>query len=384
MGKGKKANTPAAAKGKKPADEPPTKGKKPKKKNAALVLSGGLPLEPLQATLRQLGWALGGLSAGIWLLAAVLGRWLCSRALAPVTRMAQTARSITAESLEQRLPVAATRDELADLGTSFNDLLARLQESFERQKRFTGDASHQLRTPLTAALGQIDVALRRERTPEEYRQVLSLVRGQAEQLRQIVESLLFLSRADAEAGLPDLEELDVAAWLRQHAELWSGARADDLHLENQAEPLWVKAHPALLGQLVDNLWDNAAKYSDPGTPIMVRLATADGQVLLTVEDAGCGIAADEIVHVFEPFYRSPQARRQGTSGVGLGLAVAQRIARVFGGSVTVDSKEGQGSRFSVRLPRIQAPTEHRASATPLNGHSAVHGQPVTAANPDRS
>lgn len=378
---GDKRSGSAAARLKKEAETPPTKGKRPGRKNSALVLTSGLSLAPVQSTLQQLGWALGGLSAGVWLLAAVLGRWLCGRALLPVRRMAQTARSIHAENLGQRLAVARTGDELADLGTSFNDLLSRLQEAFERQKRFTGDASHQLRTPLTAALGQIEVALRRERSPEEYREVLTMVHGQAEQLRQIVETLLFLARADAEARLPELDELNIGDWLKKHAGQWSShQRKGDLRLEATDEPLWVGAHPALLGQLVDNLWENATKYSSPGSPITIRLAAASGQVTLTVEDAGSGIAADELPHIFEPFYRSPEARRRGVGGVGLGLAVAQRIVSVFGGSIAVESHPGQGARFTVSLPQVPAPTCRTATSVAVNGHST--GQ-LTSANPAR-
>src|SRR5437763_732045 len=142
--------------------------------------------------------------------AALAGRRLCRRALRPLTGMAAAARAISADDLGRRLPPAGTGDEVDDLGRAFNELLARLQESFERQRRFTGDASHQLRTPLAAMLGQVEVALRRERPPEEYQRVLTLVHKQSAKLREIVEMLLFLSRADAEAKRPQLEALDLA------------------------------------------------------------------------------------------------------------------------------------------------------------------------------
>jgi signal transduction histidine kinase len=114
--------------------------------------------------------------------------------------------------------------------------------------------------------------------------------------------------------------------------------------------LLAKAHPPLLGQLVDNLLDNACKYSLSGTPILLRLERAGAEAILTIEDRGCGIAADELPQVFEPFYRSPSARIRGCPGVGLGLAVVRRIASCLGGNVHVESEPGQGSRFVVRLP----------------------------------
>jgi heavy metal sensor kinase len=323
----------------------------------ALVVTAGVSLEPITTKLRNLSVLLGGLSLGLWLLAAFVGRLLCRRALVPVTRMATSARAISAASLEQRLPGTGTADELEDLGRAFNDLLGRLQESFERQRRFTGDASHQLRTPLAAMLGQVEVALRRDRSPEEYRQVLALVNEQASHLRQLVEMLLFLARADAESRAPQLELLNLADWLPTYLRHWSEhPRASDLRMECQAgDTFQVKVHEPLLSQLLDNLVENACKYSDSGTAISLRVRRDAVVVALSVEDCGAGIAAEELPHIFEPFYRSAQARRDGVGGVGLGLAVAQRIACAVGGTLGVESSPGQITRFTLRIPAIPAP-----------------------------
>jgi heavy metal sensor kinase len=335
---------------------------------AVLTLVSGVNLEPVQATLRNLAWLLAGLSAGLWLLAALLGRWLCRRALVPLTHMAAAARTMSAADRDQRLPTTASGDEVEDLGRAFNDLLARLQEAYERQRRFTGDASHQLRTPLAAMLGQVEVALRRDRSGDDYRKVLGLVHGQAVQLRQIVEMLLFLARADGEAKLPNLETLDLAAWLADYLRNWNGhPRAADLRGDYPAGvPVWVHVQPALLSQLLDNLLENAWKYSAPGTPVVLRLTAVPGTVTLAVEDAGCGIPAEYLAHVFEPFYRVPPARQAGCPGVGLGLAVVQRIAQAFGGTVSVVSEVGRGSQFRLHLP-AQAGT----TAGQENGQAAA-------------
>ena len=178
-------------------------------------------MAPIEAGLGTLVRGSIGLSLGLWLLAALVGRRLCRRALRPVTEMVEAARSMSADEQDQRLPVAATGDELQELGDAFNGLLARLQEAFARQRRFTGDASHQLRTPLAAMLGQIEVALRRQRSPEDYRRVLSLVHDQAAHLNQMIEMLLFLSRADAESELPDLEALDLTSWIAAQRPRWA-------------------------------------------------------------------------------------------------------------------------------------------------------------------
>ena len=322
----------------------------------ALTFVAAAPESPLAATLRTLALTLAGLSLALWTAAALGGRWLCRRALAPLHRMAATARTINADDLGRRLPAANTADELDELGRAFNDLLGRLQESFERQRRFTGDASHQLRTPLAAMLGQVEVALRRERPPEEYHRVLELVHKQSAKLREIVEMLLFLARADAEAKRPQLETVDLAAWLTEHLQTWSAhPRFADLHPDLAAgTSAVVNAQTPLLSQLVDNLLDNACKYSESGTPVTLRVAAGADGVSLTVADEGHGIEAAELAHVFDPFYRSPQARKLGQGGVGLGLAVARRIADAFGGELRAASVPGNGSQFTLRLPAVNA------------------------------
>jgi heavy metal sensor kinase len=316
-----------------------------------VVLTTGVSLTPLRVTLLTLTAALASLSVALWLVAAVLGRWLSRRALAPIVRMADASRDMGATNLSQRLPDPGTHDELAELHRAFNGLLNRLQEAFERQRQFTGNASHQLRTPLTAMLGQTELALRRERSAEDYRQALSLVQDQALRLRQIVEALLFLARADTETDLPDCVTLDLATWLPLHLEKGAdNPRAADLQLRCQTNgPLLVRAHPVLLGQLLDNLLENALKYSAVSTPVTVSARSDAGKVILSVEDVGCGFTPEDLVHVFEPFYRSPEARQRGLTGVGLGLAVARRIAAALNGTLTVESEAGRGSRFILSL-----------------------------------
>jgi heavy metal sensor kinase len=329
-----------------------------KKRYDALDLVVAAPLAPLQQTLRSLALGLTGLSLGTWFLAALVGRWLCRRALAPVSTMARVARSITAQGLDQRLPGTGAADELESLTVAFNDLLTRLQDSFERQQRFTGEASHQLRTPLTAMLGQVEVALRRERPGEEYRRVLGLVQKQALHLRQIVEMLLFLARADAEARLPELQCFDLGDWLLQHLETWEHpARQGDIRREVGADRLGVHAHAGLLGQALDNLLDNACKYSPAGTEIVVRAWRQEKEVRLAVEDHGHGIEPEELARVFEPFFRSAEVRRRGIPGIGLGLAVTARIIATLGGQIEVESPAGGGCRFVIRLPVREGDTE---------------------------
>ena len=337
----------------------------PEQNFPALVVTVGASLEPVRATLRELAAVLAGVSVAVWLVAAVVGRAVCRWALRPVTRMADAARGMTAADLGVRLPTAPARDELADLGAAFNALLGRVEEAFERQRAFTAEASHQLRTPLTALLGQVEVALRRDRDGAEYRRVLGSVRRQADRLRKVVESLLFLARADADAALPGKEVVDLGEWLPDHIRTgWADhPRAGDIRVEET--PARADVHPVLLGELVDVLVDNACKYSTPSTPITVRVGSVGSAVEVSVEDAGMGVSVADAARVFEPFVRSAAARRRGVDGSGLGLAVAKRIAAAHGGTLGVTSAPGRGCRFTLRLPPPTGTTDrHDRGADP--------------------
>lgn len=315
----------------------------------ALVFTVAFSEGPVVAMLRWLAFVLFSVSTVIWVTAALWGRWLCRRALSPIGLMAASARSIRRESEPaQMLEVPATRDELADLGEAFNELLADLRDSFERQRQFTGDASHQLRTPLTAMLASVEVALRHDRTPLEYKRVLEIVVRRGGQLRQIIESLLFLARSEGSSQIGIPEQIDLNDW----CELWLGAwkehpRFVDMIYRPAPSPAVVSALPFLLAQILDNLLDNATKYSEPGTPICVSVETQPKHATIVVSDSGCGIAADQHAQIFEPFFRTADARWQGKTGVGLGLTLVQRLAGILGANVEVSSEPGKGSRFTI-------------------------------------
>lgn len=335
-----------------------------------LVLTVGLSPAPIEASIRRLSIALGGVSLALWLLCASLSRRLCRQALAPVTRMVAAANQMTATDELAVLPSPGTRDELEELSRAFNALLARRHEALERQRRFTGDASHQLRTPLAGLLSLIEVVRRRPRPAEEYEQTLDQAHREATRLRQIVESLLFLARAESEAVLPEGEPVNLSSWLPDQLERWADhPRTADIRCTPPGSSIWVSVHPPLLAQALENLVDNALKYSEPGTPVTIACRRKSGQVLLTVEDQGCGLSSTEIASAFEPFYRSPQARRLARQGVGLGLSVVQRIVTASGGSITVESTPGKGSRFVLRFPEAtprsgSRPTVDLADARP--------------------
>ena len=318
-----------------------------------LSITAGVSLVPVHTTLRRLAAYLFGLSLAVWITALFLGRYICRRALLPVRNIAAVASEMQASDLAGRLPVISSHDELEELSRAFNSLLDRVQETFERQRRFTGDASHQLRTPLTAILGQIDVALRKERNNEEYQRVLSTVQLKAHRLSRIVESLLFLARADSDAPEPRLELLDLGSWLPTYLESWKDHdRANDITLENHCSATCViSAEPELFRELLDILLDNACKYSPPATAIQMRLESSESQVAIHVVDHGEGVVESDLPNLFVPFFRSDESRLKGIEGIGLGLSIAKRLAALFKGDLTVSSRKNGETCFTLRLPR---------------------------------
>lgn len=336
---------------------------------ARVTITVGKSQSALNATLWKLALLVCALPAAVWLLAALLGRKYVAAAIEPVRAMSERAREARLGDFATRLPVGESADELAELGASFNRLLDQLQQTFERQRRFTTDAAHQLRTPLTVLQGQIDVALRKPRTTDEYRSTLATLGAEVEELGQIVETLLFLARPETSEYQLRLEPLDLNRWLGGYADRWRNhARSDDISV--QCEPgLQISANESLLSQLVDNLVGNALKYSRAGTPVTITGQRIDSRIAIRVTDRGPGISRDDQASLFEPFYRSPEARRRGIAGTGLGLSIAAKIAAVFRGELTCDSELGAGSEFTLILPAIdrdsagdESPTEAAQAA----------------------
>jgi len=332
-------------------------------KRSAFILTVGLSNDPIQAELLTLAVALLGVSITAWVVAGICARGLCRRALRPIHDMARTARQLQATpDSNALLSVPVSNDELTDLGSSFNGLLSMLRESVERQARFAGDASHQLRTPLTATQTAVDVALRRARTAAEYQRVLTIVQRRNRELTNIVETLLALARRPGQS-MPTLEVFDLNQCCRDRVGALSDhARAADLHCHSGADPEFVKSDPVLVAQIIDNMLDNACKYSKPGTPVTVQVLSDGSNAIVSVEDQGDGIAAQELSQVFEPFFRSPQARWNGCPGIGLGLAIASRFAQCAGGRLDVRSEVGAGTEFRLVLPALRKATLTTAEA----------------------
>ena len=288
-------------------------------------------------------------------LAALGGAVIARIALRPVDEMTRTARRITAEDLSRRVERPGTGDEMERLAETLNGMLARLEAAFTQTRRFAADAAHELRTPLAALRGGIEVALRAERTPEEYRRVLASSLEEVERLIRLAEDLLLLSRSSAGPDVTrapvDLEPLlldvfDVGARLGQAAGV--SVRTDTM------APATVRGDATALRRALLNLVENAIKYTPPGGKVELGLTTGDGMAVVTVSDTGIGLDPADTDRIFEPFVRLDAARARGTGGAGLGLAIARSIAVAHGGMLAAESRPGAGSRFVLRLPLAPA------------------------------
>jgi heavy metal sensor kinase len=308
----------------------------------------------LHRGLHQLGWALVVGVLGSVVLALAGGYWLARRALRPVAALTEAADRMSAADLSARLPTDfGPPDELTDLAETFNGWLARLEASVERERRFSADAAHELMTPLAALRSEAEVALRRERSPEAYREVLGGVLLDTERLTATVQGLLRLARAERITPGPG-ERADLAAVAEARAEAHRArAEAKGLSLDVRTPP-WpipAAAAEAALVEVADNLLQNAIKYTPSGGRIEVAVSTADHTARLTVVDTGAGMSEEEARRAFERFYRSDAQAVQAEPGSGLGLAVVRAVVEAYGGSVRAESEgTDRGSRVEVTLP----------------------------------
>ena len=280
------------------------------------------------------------------------GWFLAHRALLPVDRMTQAARKIGAGQLHARLEIAGAHDELDRLAETLNEMLSRLEAAFTEMRQFTADASHELQTPLTILRGEVEIALRSERSPEEYVEVMKSALEEIERISLLVEGLLLLARSDAGVLKMDRKPLDLMMLVEDAlGRLDHLARARSVALSlGPVEPLEVQGDFGHLRRLVFNLADNAIKYTPPGGTIKVSIERSGYWACLAVQDTGIGIPIEEQQKVFQRFYRSAEARSGGQGGSGLGLAIVKSIAEGHGGRVEVESAPGKGSTFRVYLP----------------------------------
>ena len=304
-------------------------------------------------TLREL-LALLALTVPALLLAATAGGiFLAGRALAPIDHITSTARQIGAGDLHERLGLAPRDDEVGRLAATFDGMLDRLERAFAQQRRLVADASHELRTPLAIVRSDLDILRRRPRSLAEHEAFERELDEEVTRLSRIVEDLLTLARADSGEAELEREFLYLNALVADAADSLDGlAAAKGVALGAVLEPdLAVVGDPIWLRQLILNVAGNAVKYTPAGGQVRLSLSSTGAWVRLEVADTGIGIAPDDIRRVFDRFFRADKARSRTEGGTGLGLAIARWCAEAHGGRITARSSPGQGSTFTITLPR---------------------------------
>ena len=282
-----------------------------------------------------------------------VGYWLSRKALSPVDAITRTARSISGANLSSRLERLHTGDELQRLSDTLNEMLARIETTFQRVSQFTADASHELRTPISLIRTEAEIALRKSRGEEEYQEALRHILLEAERTSALIEKLLALARADAGRESLEVCDFDFRETLRTAAGDWRQTMSDHQLLFSETLPeivVCLAGDKASLSRLLNILLDNAVKYTPAPGQVEIALESRDQEAVITVRDSGIGISEEDQGRIFERFYRADKARSRESGGAGLGLAIAQWIVASHQGSIEVQSFLGRGSAFIVKLP----------------------------------
>ena len=318
------------------------------------IVQVGSSLEGVEEALEQLLLILLIAVPAALLIASAGGLFLANKALRPVDAITRIARRIGSGDLSQRIRIKRVNDELGRLASTFNEMIAKLEKSFHQVKRFTADASHELKTPLTILRGEVEVGLKKKRGLKEYQRILASNLEEINRMSRIVEDLLTLSRADMGELIMEREEIELSALAR---EVW-----EDLQLLAKKKRIQLKfmdngftrveGDPLFLRQLILNITENGLKYTRAGGEVAVKVKgdRDQGVVRLLVADTGVGIPQKDLKRIFDRFYRVDGARSRETGGTGLGLSICQWIAQAHEGRIAVESKVGKGSTFTVTLP----------------------------------
>ena len=302
------------------------------------------------------------------LLAAAGGYLIARRALAPLSHITEVAGQISeGQDLTQRIGLPEGSDEISRLSSAFDHMVARLEQAFEAEKQFTSDASHELRTPTAVILAQCGFARKHAETAEDYREAVEVIERQAGKMSLLISRLLDLTRLDLGTQTPQCEPTDLSEMSRILCEEQdTGAR--DISLSAQIEEaVIVPGDPFLLSRVITNLLENARKYGREGGLIRLSLSREKDEAVLAVEDNGIGIAPENQDKIWQRFYQVNPSRGP-ESGLGLGLAMTKQIVALHGGSIGVESRPSEGSRFTVRLP-LSAPGDPEKKAEKISsGH----------------
>lgn len=307
---------------------------------------------PMEAENRHLAWLFAGTGLGVLILGLGAGWLLTTRAIRPIDAISETASRISTGNLNERIDHTDMDRELGALAAVLNETFGRLEASFDRQKQFTGDAAHELRTPLTVVLSQTQLALRGERNSEEYREALEACERAAQRMRNLTESLLILSRLDSQTEPLASTPCDLAEIARDGIELLQPlAREHGVTVRTDFSAAPSVGDRQRLGQILTNLVTNAFQHSPRGSEVHVVTKSNGSAVSLQVSDQGPGIPQKHLSHIFDRFYRTDESRNRRSGGAGLGLAICKAIADAHHAALTVESMEGKGTTFTLRMRR---------------------------------
>ena len=314
----------------------------------------GLTLNKTLAVLSNLRIQLLLLTTIGLLLSSLAGHFMSRKALKPVAALAAEARRINDRNLDIRLPEPSAKDEISDLSRTLNQMLERIDRAFASVRTFTGNASHELRTPISLMRTEIEVALYRPRDSQEYRAILSRLHEETLRMTNLVENLLSLARADGGAETIALVSIPVDDLFQKVVGNWNDAMKRamlDFNVEIKGEDLALLGDRHLLPRLLSILLENACKYTPPGGSVKLCAAVVGSRIVISVVDSGIGIDPGQKPRIFDRFYRATNAGNHAPAGSGLGLALAKWIADRHGTELIVESEPGRGSCFSVSLGR---------------------------------
>lgn len=336
-------------------------GEEPVRMVSLPVLVGGtryavqvaMPLDDAHAVLHAGRWLFLSTSVAMLIGIGLTGAWLARKALRPIDDIVMRARRIGEASLAERLPDPGTRDEIARLVDTLNDMLGRLDRSFDVQRQFTADASHELRSPLARLRAELEVTLRRRRPPEEYVETLRSCLDEVERLQRLIEDLLELARIDSRQESERPESIPVREIVETAvAAVTPEAERRGITVQVASAPaLLVKVAPVAAKIALVNILDNAVKFSPAGGLVKTIVTASDDEAVVTVSDTGPGVAPEELPRLFQRFYRGHASHATEGAGVGLGLAIARALIERLGGRISVDRPTDKGATFRLHLPR---------------------------------
>lgn len=342
-------------------------------RSRSALIAAAYPVDEVRSLLEEFFGTLI-LLGPVVLVLSTFGGWFLARAsLHPVDEITRTAKDITASNLSRRLQVPNRNDEIGRLSETLNDMISRLESSFERIRQFTADASHELRTPLTILTGELELALRTVKTPDQYQDVISSALQEVLRLSRVVEYLLLLSRADMSQISLQMEPMNLTEMLSDLADAATilGTPKNIYITYRNSEELYVQADHAKLYQVFLNLVDNAVKYTSEGGLISITQHRDGAFAEIRVRDTGIGISTEHQKKIFDRFYRVDKARSRELGGAGLGLSIVQWTVGAHGGTISVESEPGQGSTFIVRLPLAGGEQQPTTPPVTVRKHRSV-------------